>query len=420
MMWLSRELSLFKRRWKGRQDASRVLLRFAEARSQIAALPTPLPMPRRLLLIRLDDIGDYLLFRNQLERYAASPRWADHRITLLGNLAWRSLFEVFDAGTVHETIWVNKGHYLQDSDYRQSVWRQLRQGGYETVIAPSRTRPLLLDDACMLAAAPRHAIGGFNDQVHPAWRQVSDALYLERIDRASEWMHEFHCNAEFARRCCAIADGAERPTNPARPVIDERLIAHCPVIDDKAPVPLTTGEPYLVCFIGANTRSKRWPVRRWIEFIRLYARHHRQRILVAGQSKTEVRMAQAIERRTGAQSIAGRVSLPALARLIAGARAIVSNDTMAAHLGVSFNRSTVIIANGVNYYRFTDYEPAGVANVSTLYPKAFERRRAAQGHFAYAYEDAVSADLASITPSRVLAALRRLEQAAPPLSMTHH
>ena len=50
MMWLSRELSLFKRRWKGRQDASRVLLRFAEAQSQIAALPTPLPMPRRLLL----------------------------------------------------------------------------------------------------------------------------------------------------------------------------------------------------------------------------------------------------------------------------------------------------------------------------------------------------------------------------------
>jgi hypothetical protein len=258
---------------------------------------------------------------------------------------------------------------------------------------------LLLDDACMLAAAPRLAIGAPNDHVHAAWMRVSDALYQEIIEPPAACRHEFHFNAEFARRCCGTPAGGHRPVmqTPAGP-------APAGAIDVAA-------MPYALCFIGSNTRSKRWPTGRWIEFIKLYARHRPHRILLAGQSRTEVRMGEAIERATGAHSIAGRVDLPALARLIAGARAIVTNDTMAAHLGASFDRPTVIIANGVRYSRFTDYDQAGIANVATVYPKAFLRRRQLEGDFAYGWADAVSADLASITAARVWAALEGLVQA---------
>jgi len=398
---LIRELSLLKRRWKDRRDASRVIERFDEARVQIASLPEPKPTPRRLLLIRLDDIGDYLLFRNQLSMYSAA-RWAGHIITLLGNLSWRPLFETYDANTVPQAIWVNKSQYLESPAYRAELWMRLREGGFDTVIAPSRTRPLLLDDACMLAAAPRHAIGARNEHVHPSWSRASDALYQEHIEVSRARLHEFHFNAEFAHRCAGASFGGSRP-------MIEAVAPPSAARPPEAAVSPPDG-PHMVCFIGANTRSKRWPLHRWIAFIKLYAGHYSHRILLAGQSQTEVRMAQSIERATGAQSIAGRLGLPELSRLVAGAEAVVTNDTMAAHLGASFNRPTIIIANGVNYFRFTDYERAGIANVSTLYPEAFERRRLKEGDFPYGWSDAVSADLASITPARVLAALQRLRQ----------
>jgi ADP-heptose:LPS heptosyltransferase len=396
---LIRELSLLKRRWKDRRDASRVIERFDEARLHIASLPKPEPTPRRLLLIRLDDIGDYLLFRNQLGMYSAS-RWAGHAITLLGNLSWRPLFEAYDLNTVRQVIWVNKSQYLDSSTYRAELWMRLREGGFDTVIAPSRTRPLLLDDACMLAAAPRHAIGAHNDHVHPSWSRVSDALYQEHIEPSRERLHEFHFNAEFAQRCGGASFGGMRPMIEAVAPQSAAL-----PYDAGAPPPAA---PHMVCFIGANTRSKRWPPHRWIEFIKLYAGHYSHRVLLAGQSQREIGMAESIERATGAQSMAGRLDLPALARLVAGAEAVVTNDTMAAHLGASFNRPTIIIANGVNYFRFTDYERAGIANVSTLYPEAFERRRELEGDFPYGWSDAVSADLASITAARVFTALQRL------------
>jgi ADP-heptose:LPS heptosyltransferase len=159
--------------------------------------------------------------------------------------------------------------------------------------------------------------------------------------------------------------------------------------------------------VGATTRSKRWPVKRWIEFIELYRGTCAGRVVVAGNSRREVEAAALIEARTGAENIAGRVSLLELCNWVAGARAVISNDTMAAHLSVSCNRPTVIVANGVNYERFTDYAEAGIPGVATIYPAVFTRRRKRLGECPYHYPQAVSGDMATIRAEEVLDALQR-------------
>jgi hypothetical protein len=88
---------------------------------------------------------------------------------------------------------------------------------------------------------------------------------------------------------------------------------------------------------------------------------------------------------------------------------------MAAHLSASVNRPTVIIANGVNYTRFTEYTMAGVDNVVTVYPDVFNRKRKNTGWVSYNYPDAVSADIASIKASVVFDKLQtvlRLDDAS--------
>jgi ADP-heptose:LPS heptosyltransferase len=357
-----------------------------------------------LLVIRLDDIGDYLLFRNQLPSYRASPRWRDHHLTLLGNQSWREFFEAFDADAVDEVIWVNKAEALTSAAYRLELWNRLRAQGFETVIAPSRTRPLLLDDLSMLAAAPARAIGAVNTYVHRSWNQVSDSLYQDLFQPASPRVHEFAFNGEFAAWCCG------RRFEGGRPELE--LIAPSAAVNTPwASAGAASVTPYIVCFVGATTRSKRWPVHRWIEFIELYRRACSGRVVLAGNSRREIEAATLIEARTGAQSIAGQVSLLELCRCVAGARGVVSNDTMAAHLGVSCHRPTVIVANGVNYERFTDYAEAGIDGVATVYPAVFMRRRKRLGDVPYHYHQAVSGDMASIGADEVLKALQRASDA---------
>ena len=117
--------------------------------------PAPPRFHNRLLIVRLDDIGDYLLFRNQLGAYRESERWKDHTITLLGQCGLeRNLRCPWTARTSMMVIWVNKRDYLLDANYRLGIWTRLRAGGFATVIAPSRTRPLLLDDLCVSAGGP--------------------------------------------------------------------------------------------------------------------------------------------------------------------------------------------------------------------------------------------------------------------------
>jgi ADP-heptose:LPS heptosyltransferase len=391
-----RQVSLLLRRWQSAQDGRRVLSDFSEWKDLQHRLPLPCPSEKRLLIIRLDDIGDYLLFRNQLRMFKRSPRWKNHVITLLGNMSWKAIFSEFDASAVDDTMWVDKNEYLASASYRSSLWDVLRRTGFGTVIAPSRTRPLLLDDLCMLAAAPLRSMGAANNHIHARWNQISDGLYQQVFAPPDATVHEFDFNAQFAVWASGFRYEGRRP----------RL--------DIEVDPAEAG-PYIVCFVGASVRSRRWPVKRWIEFIELYRRRYLNRVILAGHTAVEVEMARTIRARTGTESIAGAASLLECLRWVAGAEAVLTNDTMAAHLSAAVNRPTVIIANGVNYTRFTEYSNIGIENVATVYPDVFNRIRKRTPRLSYNYPDAVSADIASIKAGVVFETLQtvlRMSRAA--------
>ena len=404
-----RYLSLMLRRRHSQKECMRTLHSFEQWREAQLQLRAPRPRARTLLLVRLDDIGDYLLFRNQLAVYKRSARWGGHSITLLGNSSWKELFTCFDSDAVDDAMWVKKGEYLTSAPYRNQIWAQLRERGFDTVIAPSRTRPLLLDDLCRLAAAPAHSIGCVNTHVHAGWNDLSDRLYGELFMPPDAWVHEFDFNGQFA----AWAGGARFAGS--RPILDAPLlpVAGAAASGSGAGSGASVGSE-LICFVGANTRSRRWPASRWIEFINLYERSHAGRVVLAGSGSAERELAAQILRRTNAQSIVGTVSLLELVRWIRGARAVVSNDTMGAHLGVSCDRPTVIVANGVNHQRFTDYDKAGITGVATLYPRVFARRRERMPGVYYTYADALTSDVASIAAGEVLAGLAEVLRTSRP------
>lgn len=386
-----RNISLSVRKIQGRKEIKKVLATFNKWQQEIAELKPAAKTDKKLLIIRLDDIGDYLLFRNTLTTYRNAAQWQGYEITLLANQVWRSLYEFADKDATDKVIWVNKNDYFDKDDVRLGLWQSLRNQGFDTVICPARARPLLIDDACMLAANAPNNIASCNDMKYHEWNVVSDKLYTKLYPQKNMMVHEFLFNTQFAEQCTGI-----------------HLNIHRPEINTPTVNTGITG-PYIVCFIGGSKKSHRWPVEGWIDLIQLAAKDNKYTFVLAG-GKGDKETADKIAAATNAKNLAGEISLPEVGGWMKGAAAVISNDTMSAHLAVACNRPTLIVANGDNFYKFCDYKSAGIEHVDNAYPDLFLNQWKKKNYKPFKHYVAVTKDIATIPASRVYAALNKLVQ----------
>lgn len=333
----------------------------------------------KLALVRLDDIGDYLLWRNCLGVYKKADRFKDYKITLIGNIVWKPIFEAYDSITVDETIWVDKHLYLSDSLYREKLLKEIQNENFGTVICPSRTRPLLLDDLIVLATGAPIRMGVHNSRGIAKANKISDAVYNQFFPEGNV-EHEFIFNRKFAAFASGTNVKLERPTLP---VLNSN---HFP--------------KQVICFIGASAKSKTWPVDYWIELVKSLQQSAYEPLLSGGKNEKEI--AEKIIASTLCKSIVGQTNLVETLEVISSSAAVITGDTMAAHAGVSFNKPTVILANGVNAKRFVAYEEAGFENVKTIYTREYLHSKKNK------FYKAVTKDMESIKPIQLTDALQKL------------
>jgi hypothetical protein len=62
------------------------------------------PDPSRVLVVRHDSIGDYLLFRFWLRQLSAELRQRNQRLTLVANALWAPLAQAWDGDAIAEII----------------------------------------------------------------------------------------------------------------------------------------------------------------------------------------------------------------------------------------------------------------------------------------------------------------------------
>ena len=383
-----RNISLFIRYLQSFKERKRMLRTFSTWHQQQQHLHNnKLSEPKLLLIIRLDDVGDYLLFRNSLSLYKQSVKWKDYKIHLLGNIAWKGLFETYDTDAVDASIWIKKADYFNDKNYRNDAWKQLRGAGYDTVICPSHTRPLLLDDLCMLATAAPIRIASPNTYKYPEWNTLSDSFYTSLFP-LHELMHEFNFNEKFASWCTGVSSVLFRP-----------------YLNVSKLNPLQKN--YILCFIGSNAKSRRWPSERWVEFIEMIKKNYACNIVIAYGSNEKTLAAQ-IKEKTIVHSLDETVSLPELAKWLAAADIVISNNTMAVPMAVSCDKPVIIIANGDHFYNCNEYKKAGIENVTTLYPKVFLSYLKKKNYQPFQHYIAVTKDIATIQAVTVFNAFKEI------------
>jgi ADP-heptose:LPS heptosyltransferase len=361
------------------------------------------PDPARVLLVRNDSIGDYLLFRPWLRLLAAEVRGRGQRLTLAANALWAPLARAWDADCFDELLVVEFGRFQTDMAYRAEVLRGIGAAGYGEVIYPLHVREPAVENFFRYLTAPVR-VGSQGEHRTEAWFQLTDREgYTHLLPTAREVLFEYDRNGEFYRNWLAAfghaAGTAARP--PLRIPVAEA---------DAARFRDTDGRPAIVLFPGASARQKRWPTGHFARLAQgLHQRYGGQYRLILAGSAADSAHAQHIQKAAGAavplESLCGQTNLAELAALLSQASLLISNDTVAAHLAVQLGTPCLVVLMGENYGKFFPYPPdLHRAACRCLFPPNMEVRFA-QGNFAPPDRDPA---IGSIAPERVRAAAEEL------------
>ena len=399
-----------------REQSRRVALDQTDAAALAAQAP---PDAGRVLLLRTDSIGDYLLFRPWLRQLAAEVHRRGQRLTLLANALWAPLARAWDADCFDELLAVDSGRFGRDLRYRAEVLAGIGTAGFGHVINPLHVRVPEVENFIRFLQAPVRIASQGAYQVG-SWFATLNAGYSHLLPSAPGVRFEYMRNGEFFtnwhRATSADAEATVAPLPPELP--DAKLAQHQVAV---APLGLpasvqAAGQaeaahgPYVVLFPGASARQKQWPAAQFAQVAQALgaALGPGTRLVLAGSPADEPlarRIVQAAGPATPLDNRCGQTDLPGLAALLAGARLVVSNDTAAAHFAVLAGTPTLVLLMGENYGKFFPYPPALLqASCICLFPPSQEARLA-QGNFSAPAHDP---DIQQITVARALAAAQQL------------
>jgi len=112
---------------------------------------------RGLLAVRMDGIGDMVLFRASLEHYAEAFGVAKSEITVLGCESWQSIADKVFAG--YRVVSINEHAYARRPLYRFRVNLMVRRMAPKiTAVDAYFRRALMADSLARVAGAPRTVV----------------------------------------------------------------------------------------------------------------------------------------------------------------------------------------------------------------------------------------------------------------------
>jgi ADP-heptose:LPS heptosyltransferase len=310
-----------------------------------------------MLIVRLDAIGDYVLFRNFIKILKESSKYKNFKITLCGNKVWKELAESLDSIIVDNFIWMDRKKFYGNLFYKYKLLKKIHNCGFEIAIEATYSREILFGDEIIRLSKAKERIGtqGSLDK-HAKWKRnlFSDKWYTKLISSDEGNLFEFSRNKEFFQNLL----GTE--IKIIKPSIDVTNIFF-----DKLPE-----KNYIVLFPGGSSKERRWDIHNFLEIARYILKNTPFNIVVDGSPK-EVSLSQIIWDNLKSRRVfitTGKTSLLEMAKLLSRAELLISNETSAVHFSVAVNTKFICISNGAYYNRFHPYPKDIFDGAYYIYP----------------------------------------------------
>ena len=314
---------------------------------QIDTLPLSSETKKGTLIVKCDDIGDFLLWQQVIPHIKAN---ADGPITFVGNSVIKPLIEAWFDFADHY-IWIQKSKW-DDANYRMDIYKQLRLINAKVAFTPLFTRHFRMDDL-MLYASNADSRYAWDRSHHPYFPEitVSDPLITNPIKSEEVLQLEYIRHIEFIERIYNIE------------------IPH----EVKPLFPNFTKYKTLIVFPAANTKSRWWNYKKYAQTIQAVSPLFDKIFLMGGPNAADY--AKEIEQTANEPKLVNMVNQTALTELMAfigEASVLLCPDTSAMHFSVLTATNTVVLSNGNNWQRFANYQPYVQCKFKVVFPSYFK------------------------------------------------
>ncbi|MFM7357916.1 MAG: glycosyltransferase family 9 protein [Sediminibacterium sp.] len=323
---------------------------------QIARMSSVSDGANRALVIRLDEIGDYMLWRPALRHLLSAKVLEGKEITLCGNASWRSLYEQLDGECFHSVIWIDKKRFKKDLWYRYQVLKKLNSSGFDVVINPTFSRDKRYDDAMVLAARGKQVYGMVaNEENLRRYEKGYDKDIFTHLFRGpEEVMFELLRNRFFAE----YVVGSKM----------NDLVWHLKE-EQIPPVSVLLPDKYLVIFPGSRSAQRIWPSGYFAEVARYCQQQFDWEVVLCG-GPGDIGYANAFKESFpgNVTDLTGATGLSQLLTILKGAQWLVTVDTGSVHLAAAVGCPVSGIFNGSQYGRFAPYPKELTQTIHAIYP----------------------------------------------------
>ncbi len=307
--------------------------------------------PNETLIVRVDRLGDFILWIDAAQALTRSVRRSGIRTTILANDQWADWareLQIFD-----EVIALNVRRFSSSLGYRMRTEIELRKRGFSRAIQPTYTRHWVSGDALIRTCGAPERIGSAGEPGHkgPFHSSLGDRWYTRLIPAQQGCLMEIDRNAEFlsallsepisGRVADLRASGLRAPSPAVREVIER-------------------GAPYFVLIPGASAAGKQWPISSFLEIAaRLHSMTGWKGIVCGGAEDCKLGEVLCQQPNRAITNLAGKTTIADLVTILLHARIVVGNDTASIHLAAAVKTPAVCILGGGQFGRFLPYRPNG-------------------------------------------------------------
>ena len=310
------------------------------------------------LVIRVDEIGDYILWRKFVSPILDSTKLNNYEVHFVGNQSWKTLFELEFNGVFHNIFWFDKTKFKKNIVYRFSFLRKIAKENYSIVINPTYSRAKRVDDSIVKAAG---AITNFgfarNNENYLSYEQNFDKnLYQHLYEVKNKHSFEFNKNKDFCEWLC-------------EKYLD---ITKINFEDDRLILPKIENLPrkYFIVFPGSRSSARIWSTENFIKVSNYIYEKYQLTAIVCGGNGDIVYANNFIQNYINPSiDMTAKTSLPELLNIIKNTSCLLSVDTGSIHLAASVGCLTLGIFNGSQYGRFSPYPKEISSTIISFYPK---------------------------------------------------
>jgi ADP-heptose:LPS heptosyltransferase len=297
--------------------------------------------PPVLLLVRLDLIGDFIIWLDSAKKYR--ELYPNHKIVLAVNSSCTALAR--NLPFWDEVASIDVDRLRSSAMYRMQVLWKLRVRGFNIAIQPTYSREVIGDIVVRATHAPqRIGYQGDLNNISEANKEATDCWYTQLITNPVAAISELNINAHFLHE---LGDPNYRSAIFELPS-QGRLSGK-----------LKLEHHYIVVAPGASWYPKQWPAVNFIDLISKLHIDFKLSIVLCGGPK-EIELCKKIEADISQDwiiNLAGQTTLIELVELIRGASLLIGNDSAPIHMAAVTGTKSVCILGGGHFNRFLPYSP---------------------------------------------------------------